>query len=106
MSAALNNRDLLTQFGAQPGPLYLILSGAAWGLLGLAAAALTFVRRLALRRVVFGLALVFVLSYWLDFFLFTHSADELITWPFSLGVTVLGLVYTAWAMKIDHKERE
>jgi len=89
--------DLLVQFGARPGPLYLALSGAAWGVLGLAGAALLLVRRAWAPRLLLALALVIALSYWADLLLLTRSAEALVSWPFALLLTLLGLLFTAWA---------
>jgi hypothetical protein len=89
--------DLLLELGVRPGPLYLAVSGALWGVLGLAAALLAYVRRRWAGRTVFAIGLIFTLSYWADFLAFTRAAEMMTNWPFALGASLLGLLYCAWA---------
>lgn len=88
--------DLLVELGAWPGPLYQAMTGAAWGLLGAASAILVYVRTRWARMAAFAGALTFALVYWLDFLLFTRAAEMMRNWPFSLALTLLGLLFTAW----------
>ncbi len=92
--------DLLQELGVQPGPLYLAAGGAVWGVLGLAAAVLSFVPRRWASRLVFGAALVLTATYWADFLIFTRAAEMMVNWPFALGVTLVGLLYCAWVTQI------
>lgn len=103
MQQALQDWDLLVKYGATPGPLYPALSGALWGVMGLAAAALLYVRLNWARRAVFALAAVFAATYWLDFLFLSRGAEEMVNWPFALALTLLGLAYCAWTVKIYRK---
>lgn len=87
-------RELLDQIGMEPGPAYFIASGALFGLLALAAALglLIFRQRAVLPA---GLATALLaLGYWAER-LFIRSADDLANAPFSLGLTLVALIYTA-----------
>ena len=100
---ALQDWDLLVKYGASPGPLYAELSGGLWGVMGLVAAVLLYVRQNWARGAVFALALSFAATYWLDFLLLTRGAEEMVNWPFALALTLLGLAYCAWTVKIYRK---
>jgi hypothetical protein len=98
LQQSLLDWDLLQQLGARPGPLYLAAAGAMWGVLGLAAALLTYLPHRWAARSVLGAALLFAASYWADFLIFTRAAEMMANWPFALGVTLLSLLYCAWAV--------
>jgi len=100
LQQALVDWDLLLQFGARPGPLYLAIGGAVWGVLGLAGTVFIYTPRRWTRWAPLGIALLISASYWADFLLFTRSAEMMTNWPFALGVTLLGLLYCAWATGI------
>lgn len=104
LQQALLDWNLLLEFGALPGPQYLAISGAVWGVLGLAGAVFTYVPRRWARRTALGIGLLFSASYWADFLLFTRAAEMMTNWPFALGVTLLGLLYCTWAMGIFSAE--
>jgi hypothetical protein len=106
---AFGLRSLLESIQVNPGPVYLALGGALWGLLGLGGAALLFVRKLWARLAVFGIALIFAISYWIDRLLFIRSADMQANWPYALVLTVILLAFSAslvivllrWEEKLD-----
>jgi hypothetical protein len=91
---AISNWGFLIQLGIQPGPLYLALGGALWGLLGLTAAASLWYR--LAWTVVFTetTALVFAASYWLDRLALSRSAVSQTNLFFAIGLTAIGLIYT------------
>lgn len=91
--------DLLREVGITPGPLYLVLGGLAWGVLGLAGAVFVLLRRPWSGRAAFAAALAFALSYWLDFLILTSAAEMMVNWPFALGMTAGGLLYAAWVTR-------
>lgn len=103
LQQALLDWDLLVKYGTTPGPLYPAISGALWGLMGLAAVVLLYLRQNWARRIVFGLALTFAATYWLDFLLLSRGAEEMVNWPFALALTLLGLAYCAWTVQIYQK---
>ncbi len=100
MQQALQDWDLLVKYGATPGPLYPAISGALWGVMGLAATALLTIRPAWARRAVFVLAAAFAATYWVDFLFFSRGAEEMVNWPFALALSLLGLAYCAWTVKI------
>jgi hypothetical protein len=98
MILALRDGDLLREYQARPDPLYLVIGGAAWGLLALALAALLYVRRPWARFGVFAGGLALALSYWLDRLLFIRAAPEQANWPYALLLTLLLLIFSASLM--------
>ena len=98
LQQSLLDWDILQSLGMRPGPLYAAISGGVWGVLGLGAAVLVFIRAAWAGPVVCGIALVFAASYWIDFLFLTRAAEMMVNWPFALGLTAAGLLYCAWAM--------
>jgi hypothetical protein len=106
---AFGLRSLLESIQVSPGPVYLALGGALWGLLGLAGAAFLFMRKLWTRLAVFGVSLVFAISFWADRLFFVRSADLQANWPFALVMTIILLAFSAslvivllrWEEKLD-----
>ncbi len=90
--AALQSWDALTAFGAQPGPLYFVVSGAATALGFLAALAGLMLRRrwanVAVRIAVVGYAAWF----WADR-LVLHRGGDMENLPFLAGMTVFLLIF-------------
>lgn len=110
LALAVRDQDLLTEFGIRPGALYLQASGAAWGLMGLAAAALLFVPRPWARLTVFAVSLVFALTFWLDRLFLVRAPDAQANWPFALALTLVLLLFSAALMYLltqqeQHDER-
>jgi hypothetical protein len=97
---AVQDWDLLNKFGAQPGALYQALSGGLWGILGLSAITLLYINKQWARSVVFILSAVIAASYWLDYFALRRNLVDTINWPFGLVVTLVGLLYCAWVVRV------
>jgi hypothetical protein len=95
---ALTDFDLLAELGLTPGPLFIAVSGAAWGLLGLAAAVFLYIRRRWARVGVFLASLLFALSYWLDRIFLVQAPQAQANWPFALFLTLILLVFSASLM--------
>lgn len=76
--------------GVTPGPLYLVISGAAWGLAGLAALLWLFFQWPWHRLVGLGAALFFALTYWLDRLFVAQNPQNL---AFAAGFTLILLLY-------------
>lgn len=95
---------------SQPGvsPIYLALSGLVWSLAGAFLLWGLWVAKIWVPRLAQALALTYALYYWLDLlFLQDHplrGAPGTIlavlptNWPFSLGVTVVGLAFIVWML--------
>jgi hypothetical protein len=98
MILALADRSLLMEVGVFPGPDYLAVSGAVWGLLGLAAVVLLYVPRRWARMAVFAAGLLFALSYWLDRLILVRTPQAQANWPFALSFTLVLLVFSASLM--------
>jgi len=98
LQQSLLDWDILQSLGMRPGPLYAAISGGVWGVLGLAAAVLAFIRTAWAGPVVFAITLVFATAYWIDFLFLTRAAEMMVNWPFALGLTIVGLLYCAWAI--------
>jgi hypothetical protein len=97
--------DLLAKFAEKPGPLYLLLGGAAWGLAGLPAAiGLWFGWRWAI-RVAWIAAVFYPLTYWLDRLLIDRAPQALTAWPFSLVVTLLWLGFVFINLRSRNAQR-
>jgi len=95
---SISDRDILLELGLVPGPFYLAISGAAWGVLGLAAAALLYVSRRWARWAVFLSGLLFALSYWLDRLFLVRTPQAQANWPFALFFTLVLLIFSASLM--------
>jgi len=102
LAAALREWDFLTELGANPGPLYMVLGGALWGLLGWGAVALLLLRarRNWNRPAIFLAMLLAAILYWVDFLGFTRPAEMRVNWPFALAVTVAGLAYFFFLLRL------
>ena len=96
LEQALLNQRLLAQLGAWPGPVYIALGGAVWGLAGLPAALGLWGRRAWSGIAARLAALVFLLTYWIDRLWFSAERMPVINWPFSLGVSIIWLVLVYW----------
>jgi hypothetical protein len=98
MILALADRGLLMEIGVSPGPDYLAVGGAVWGLLGIAAAVLLYVPRRWARLAVFASGVLFALSYWLDRLILVRAPQAQANWPFALSFTLVLLVFSASLM--------
>ncbi len=89
---------VLNEMGFWPGPLYLALTGAAWGVVGLlAGAGLWF--STAFSRGFARLAAVFLpATFWADRAWFSGAADRFSNGEFLLGATAIWLVFAFWTL--------
>jgi hypothetical protein len=90
---ALSAWSLLASLGVWPGPLYLVLSGAAWGAPGLPAAWGLWLGRKWAARTAWIAAGFYPLSFWLDRLFIARGPGARTGEPFWLGVTLLWLVF-------------
>jgi hypothetical protein len=87
----LHDWSILVQLGAVPGPFYVAVSGAVWGLAGLPAAWGVWRRTSWSSLTGLGVGLFLAVSFWADRLAFS-SQSGFQNWPFALGVTLLWLV--------------
>lgn len=97
---AWRDRDLLAHYGAQPGWEYLLATGGVWTLLLLSAAGLTLWGRSRWFRIAFLSIAIWVGFYWVDVLFFSRSGEGLLNLAFILGLTIVGLLYAAFALEI------
>ena len=101
----INAWEFIRQSGAQPGPAYQAILGAAWALGGLICAAGLLLRRrwapLATRGVVLGL----VVWYWVDLLALTRATDVVDNWPYMLGVTLVCSTFTLGVLALQRQKR-
>ena len=88
---ALADWELLQSVGLRPGPAYLALTGAVYGLSGLAVAlALWFGWRKA-GRLGRGMVIFYFAWFWIDKMLISQNPASKINWPFAAIVSLLTL---------------
>lgn len=85
--AALANWDVLTAAGMRPGPIYPALTGAAYGLSGLAAALGLWLGWQKAGRLARGLALFYAAWYWIDKLFIATNPIARTNWPAALLIT-------------------
>ncbi len=105
LQAAVYTWSMLAVIGITPGPLYLAISGAIWGLALLVAAAGLFFRQRWAPGYARIAAAVLALAYWIDRLAFTRSADAQANWPFMAGVTVFILAFLFSVLSLDRQKR-
>ena len=91
MARALNDQFYYTQVGVPS--TYLIVSGACWGLVGLAAVIWMIFRLRWTGPVAFIAALFFAVTYWLDRLVLSQSVGVFENAPFAALVSLLALLY-------------
>jgi len=96
LGQALINRQLLTQLGAWPGPVYIALGGLVWGAAGLPVALGLWSRASWSGSAARLAALIFLLTYWIDRLWFSAERAPVYNWPFSLGVSAAWLILVYW----------
>lgn len=101
LEQAILNWNLLIEFRANPGPLYIAAGGLLWGLVGLPAAWGLWLHKSWALQLAHLAAPVYPLTYWIDRVAFNHDPQGLQNWPFALGLTLiwLGLNYLALPVK-------
>lgn len=97
---AWRDRDLLTRYGAQPGWEYLMVTGGIGALLALSAVGLTVWGNPHWLRIAFFEIVVWAGLYWVDLLCFTQSGESLLNLGFTLGLTSVGLFYSAFTLNI------
>jgi hypothetical protein len=101
---SIANWDLLVSWGTWPGPLYMAISGAAWGMAGLPAAWGLWLGRNWAVRLVWIAAGFYPLTFWLDRLFFARGPEARTGWSFWLGVTVLWLGFV-WVVLFSRTAR-
>ena len=95
---SIQDWQLLASLGLFPGPVYLAVYGAVFGLFGAAGAISLWLRRPWAPRVMRIGTLAAAAWYWLDRLLFTQSASSWTNWPFSAGMTVVCLLFVFFVL--------
>jgi hypothetical protein len=88
----------LSRAGVVPGPGYLAVGGAVWGLVGLAVLTGMFLRLPRFEWFSWGAALFYALTYWADRLAFSRPDGAGVSLPFAILATLGGLVYTFLAL--------
>ena len=96
---ALANWSLLASLGIWPGPLYLVLGGAAWGVVGLPAAVTLWLGRRGSLRLTWIAAWFYPLTFWVDRLFFSPAPEARTGWPFWLGASLVWLGYVFIVMR-------
>lgn len=96
MLASILDWYWLDQAGITPGPLYLTISGAVWGLAGLAALVWLLFRLPWYRLVALGVALFIALTYWIDRLFVAQNPQNLV---FAAGFTLFCLAFAILVLK-------
>ena len=91
MVQAIAGWDLQVELLGRPMAFYLVLSGALWGLAGLAATLLLQFRSGWAVPAAWVGTIFFPLSFWLERIFFVRSPQDWINWPFMLGLTLVWL---------------
>ena len=100
---AIVNSSFITSLGMVPElPVYLMLSGFIWGIIGLPAVWGLWRRRPWTLKAIWAAAIVYALSYWLErIFLWEDTKN----WLFMLVVTIVWLLIIIWALKLTSSQR-
>jgi len=91
---ALANWDILQSAGLRPGPGYLVLTGAVYGLSGLTVVLGLWFGWRKTGRLGRGLAFFYFAWFWIDKMLISQNPASKINWPFAaiVSLLILGLV--------------
>jgi hypothetical protein len=84
----------LQSLGLVPGPLYLAISGAFWGILALAAGVSLWLKKKWAFHFARAAVAILILTAWLDRLLFSQTEDTWTNLPFSIMVSLVGMGYT------------
>lgn len=79
----------LSLAGVEPGPAYLVISGAVWGVLGLLSALVLLLRLRHGRAIALSGVVLIALAFWLDRLLFSYAPNSGGNTLFALLVTVV-----------------
>jgi hypothetical protein len=96
---SINSWYWLTLANISPGPLYLAVTGAVWGIIGLAALLWIGLRRPGYPQAGTIAALLFALTYWADRLLFRQTEASVPNLLFSMLFTLFCLLYVLLILK-------
>jgi hypothetical protein len=86
--------EILIQIEVVPGPYYLVISGAAWGIMGLIAVLALFSRLTWAIRYTKMIVLLMAAWYWFDRLVLVQSEAARTNLVFMALLTILAVVYT------------
>ncbi|MFH1446366.1 MAG: hypothetical protein ABIG43_03020 [Chloroflexota bacterium] len=100
---AIANNSFIISLGMAPElPIYLMLSGFIWGLIGLPAVWGLWRRRPWTPKAIWVAVIFYALSYWLErIFLWEDTRN----WFFILAVTIIWLLIIIWSLKLSSSQR-
>jgi hypothetical protein len=91
MAQAIAGWDFQEELLGRPLAIYLVLSGAIWGLCGLVVTVLLLRRSHRAIHAAWIGAIFYPLAFWLERFLLVRSPQDHLNWPFMLGLTLIWL---------------
>ncbi len=103
VGTAIAWRGILAEFAAQPGPLYIGISGAIWSAVGLVLVWAILWAKKWTPRLLAGAAAAYTLWYWIDRLVLQTQRDN---WPFTLAVNLLIFILVVFTTKSNYFQRE
>jgi hypothetical protein len=103
LQQAVFYRQILAQLPVGVG--YVAATGAFFALAGLLAAASILLRAWWAPWLARGAALLYAGWYWVDVLTFSRSGTALTNWPFSLGATIVGLLFVFGLLARERERR-
>jgi hypothetical protein len=91
--------NTLIEIEVWPGPLYLAISGAAWGMIGIITAIGLFLRQAWAWRLTRFAVFVIAIWYWFDRLVLVQSEAAQSNWAFMALLTLLAFGYTFSVLK-------
>lgn len=85
--------------GVRPGPVYLQMTGALWGLIGLIAVVWVYRQRNGFQVIGTIAALLMALMYWADRILYNRAGGSAPNTLFAVLMTILLLAYTGLVLR-------
>jgi len=102
--AVIANGNVLDQYLSQPMQIYIAVSGAVLGLIGLAAALAVWFGMPFASWVSRSAALGCFIWFWFDYLFLTQSPLSRTNLPFALTATLLALIF-AWVVPVLPREK-
>jgi hypothetical protein len=97
--------EVLQEIGIEPGPLYLAVSGAVWGIIGLAVGLGLFFRQAWAAGLARAAVVVLAAWYWFDRLVLIRSEAAQASAPFAALLTVFVVAYTFGVLKFVERAK-
>lgn len=98
-------RRFLATLELYPGPIYIAVSGAIWGIGGLLSSLGLWLRKKWSRTISLMITLLFTAWYWIDEFLFSPLSASRPNLLFRIAVTIISLSYIFIVLFHPHYRR-